>query len=178
MRRTFGLIVLVAAMGSAPACLAQEQQQQPQRPNDDRLQNEYVRRELAPVRIVPAKEYAKGVEALKAKRYKIAVRRLARVTDVAPKKADAWRGLGAAYAGEMRWDASRRAYKRALYLAPDDITSHAGLGLALLALNDPKAQQQAEWLKARTEACNNTCPEAPILKALEAGGPFAQPSSS
>lgn len=128
-------------------------------------------------RLVPAKAYAKGVAALQAKRYKEAVRTLARVTDVAPAKPEAWRGLGAAYAGEMRWDASRRAYKRALYLAPDDITSHAGLGLALLALNDPKAQQQAEWLKARTQACNDTCPEAPLLKVLETRGPFASPGS-
>ena len=175
MRRAFGLMVLVATLGSAPACLAQEQQQPQQRAE---TQVDYIRRELPAPQIIPAKEYAKGVEALKGKRYKAAVRSLARVTDVAPAKADAWRVLGAAYAGERRWDASRRAYKRALYLRPDDITSHAGLGLALLALNDPKAQKQAEWLKARSEACHDTCPEAPILKALEIGGPFAQPASS
>nr|MEA2798884.1 hypothetical protein [Phenylobacterium sp.] len=33
---------------------------------------------------------------------------------------------------------------------------------------------KAEWLKARTDACNDTCPEAPILKALETDGPFAR----
>jgi len=174
MRRAFGLIVLVAALGSAPVCLAQQQH-----PQNDNYQSDagYIRKEFPPAKFAPGKAYAKGVAALRAKRYKEAVRTLARVTDVAPKAPEAWRGLGAAYAGEMRWDASRRAYKRALYLAPDDITSHAGLGLALLALNDPKAQKQAEWLKVRTQACNDACPEAPLLKALETRGPFADPSS-
>lgn len=110
---------------------------------------------------------------MKAKRYKEAVRTLARVTDAAPETPAAWRLLGVAYAGEQRWDASRRAYKRALYLMPDDVISHAGLGVALHALNDPKAQKQADWLKAKAQACNDTCPEAPLLRALEASGPFA-----
>ena len=49
--------------------------------------------------------------------------------------------------------------------------------MALVALNDPKAQKQADWLKAKAQACNATCPEAPILKVLETRGPFAAPSS-
>jgi hypothetical protein len=53
------------------------------------------------------------------------------------------------------------------------VISHAGLGVALQALNDPKAQKQADWLKAKAEACKDVCPEAPLLKALEANGPFA-----
>ena len=169
MRRAFGLIVLVAALGSASASLAQQQQQQ----QDNWRQAEPARRENPPEKFIPAQGYAKGVEALRAKRYKEAVRVLARVTDVAPEKPAAWRLLGVAYAGEQRWDASRRAYKRALYLMPDDVISHAGLGVALQALNDPKAQKQADWLKAKAEACNDTCPEAPLLKALESSGPFA-----
>ena len=177
MRRTLGLLVLVAALGSAQACLAQQGEQQRQSADQNQSNSTETRRELPSPRITPSKAYAKGVAALQDKRYKEAVRRLAFVTDVAPAKPEAWRGLGAAYAGEMRWDASRRAYKRALYLAPDDIVSHAGLGVALVALNDPKAQQQADWLKARSEACNDACPEAPLLKALETRGPFAPPSS-
>ena len=172
MRRPLGLIVLIATVGSASACLAQDLQQQQQQ-RDNYLQNDGIRQPIAPEKFIPAKAYAKGVEALKAKRYKEAVKTLARVTDVAPEKPAAWRGLGAAYAGEQRWDASRRAYKRALYLMPDDVISHAGLGVALLALNDPKAQGQADWLKAKAEACNDACPEAPLLKALETSGPFA-----
>ena len=177
MVRTLGLILLAAALGTAPVCLAQDA---PQQQGGDNVPSDAtsVRKELPPPKFVPAKAYAKGVEALKAKRYREAVRTLARVTDVAPGKPDAWRVLGAAYAGEQRWDASRRAYKRALYLAPDDVVSHAGLGLALVALNDPRAQTQADWLKAKAEACKDACPEAPLLKALERSGPFANPSSS
>jgi tetratricopeptide (TPR) repeat protein len=180
MRRAFGLIVLVAALGTAPACLAQDLagQQQQQQQRDNTLQNDGIRRELPPPKFVPAKAYAKGVEALKAKRYKEAVKTLARVTDEAPDNPAAWRLLGVAYSGEQRWDAARRAYKRALYLAPDDVISHAGLGAALVALNDPKAQAQADWLKAKAEACKDACPEAPLLKALERSGPFAVPPST
>jgi len=172
MRRAFGLIVLIAALGSASGAPAQGQPQQDQRDNYQ-TNAYYMRREIPPAKFIPAQGYAKGVEALKAKRYKEAIKTLARVTDVAPEKPAAWRGLGAAYAGEQRWDASRRAYKRALYLMPDDVISHAGLGVALLALNDPKAQNQADWLKAKAEACNDTCPEAPLLKTLETSGPLA-----
>jgi Flp pilus assembly protein TadD len=132
-----------------------------------------LQKQVPPERFIPAEAYVKGVEALKAKRYRQAIRTLGRVADVAPDKPAAWRGLGAAYAGEQRWNASRRAYKRALYLAPDDVISHAGLAVALLALNDPRAQEQADWLKAKAEACNDTCPEAPLLKALETSRPFA-----
>jgi Flp pilus assembly protein TadD len=170
----FGAIVLVAALGSASACLAQsvEQQQQQQQRDNYPLSAQDLRPQTTPEKFVPAEAYAKGFEALKAKRYKEAVRTLARVTDVAPDRPAAWRLLGVAYAGEQRWDASRRAYKRALYLMPDDVISHAGLGVALVALNDPKAQKQAEWLKAKTEACMDACPEAPLLRALKTGGPF------
>jgi tetratricopeptide (TPR) repeat protein len=174
MRRAFGLMVLVATLGSTSASLAQEQRPafQDQRDNYQTSIRD-LRQEIPPPKFVAAQGYAKGVEALKAKRYKEAVRTLARVTDEAPEKPAGWRLLGVAYAGEQRWDASRRAYKRALYLMPDDVISHAGLGVALQALNDPKAQKQADWLKAKTEACMDVCPEAPLLRALEAGGPFA-----
>ena len=176
MRRTFGLIALVAALGAASASLAQQQPQQDQR--DNYIQNDGIRREQPPAESVPAKAYAKGVEALRAKRYKEAVKTLARVTDEAPDRPAAWRLLGVAYSGEQRWAAARRAYKRALYLAPDDVISHAGLGAALVALNDPKAQAQADWLRAKAEACRDACPEAPLLKALQRSGPFARPPSS
>ncbi len=177
MRRTIGLVVLAAALGSAPACLAQQQPSYPQQDNGAVLQGPYL--DPPPLaKFVPAQGYARGVEALKAKRYKEAVRTLARVADAAPGRPAVWRVLGAAYAGEQRWDASRRAYRRAIYLAPDDVLSHAGLAVALVALNDPRAEKQAAWLKARAQACGDTCPDAPVLKALETSGPFAGPSSS
>jgi len=173
MRRAFGLMVLVASLGSTSASLAQERPTLQDQRDNYLVSASDLRRETAPPKVIPEEGYAKGVEALKAKRYKDAVRRLARVTDEAPEKPAGWRLLGVAYAGEQRWDASRRAYKRALYLMPDDVISHAGLGVALRALNDPKAQKQADWLKAKTEACMDVCPEAPLLRALEISGPFA-----
>lgn len=45
MRRTFGLIVLAVALGSAPACLAQDQQQREQ---ERQLQQQQDRQELLP----------------------------------------------------------------------------------------------------------------------------------
>jgi Tfp pilus assembly protein PilF len=116
----------------------------------------------------PAVEYAKGVEALRAKDYKAAVRALKRVTDAAPKSADAWRLLGVAQAGQDDWKGSRKAYERAVRLDADDMMSHAGLGLALANLKDPKAQGELDWLKAKGAACAETCPEAATLKSLTA----------
>jgi len=116
----------------------------------------------------PAAEYAKAINAIKAKDYKTAARAAQHVTDAAPKSADAWRLLGVAQGGAENWKASRKAYERAVKLAPDDVTSHAGLGMALGKLQDAKAQEQLAWLKARSDACANTCPEAANLKALTA----------
>lgn len=124
-------------------------------------------------RIAQHEERQKGVSALKAKRYRQAVVALGKLSDVAPDDPGVWRLLGAAYAGQERWDHSRKAYKRAVALDPNDIAGHAGLGLALLNLKDPKAQAENDWLKARTLACNNTCPEAGVLQALATRGPFA-----
>lgn len=113
----------------------------------------------------PAAEYAKAVTALKAQDYKAAARAAEHVTDVVPKSIEAWRILGAAKAGSQDWKGSKRAYERAIKVAPDDITSHAGLGLALANLKDGKAQDQLVWLKARSDACGTSCPEASTLKA-------------
>ena len=93
MRRAFGLIVLVAAVGGASASMAQQHQQQQQRKTTTGTRTPApIRRELPPAKFVPAEGYAKGVDALKAKRYKQAVKTLARVTDAAPKAPAAWRG--------------------------------------------------------------------------------------
>ncbi|MET0274022.1 MAG: tetratricopeptide repeat protein [Phenylobacterium sp.] len=114
----------------------------------------------------PAAEYAKAVSALKAQDYKVAARAAQRVTEAAPKSADAWRLLGAARAGSEDWKGARKAYEKAVKFGPDDATSHAGLGLALANLKDPAAQAELDWLKARAQACGTTCPDAANLKAL------------
>jgi Flp pilus assembly protein TadD len=114
----------------------------------------------------PATEYAKAIAALKANDYKNAARAAGHVTDAVPTNPDGWRLLGMAKAGDNDWKGSRRAYERAVKLKPEDATAHAGLGLALANLKDPKAQAENDWLKAKVQACGDSCPEAAQLKGL------------
>jgi Flp pilus assembly protein TadD len=113
----------------------------------------------------PAAEYAKGVEALQASRFKDATRAFRRVTAAQPDSAEAWRGLGQSSAGEADWKGSRRAYERAVKLSPDDVAAHAGLGVALAHLKDAKAQGELDWIKAKAQACGDSCADAAALKA-------------
>ncbi|MDB5419752.1 MAG: hypothetical protein JWP50_3171 [Phenylobacterium sp.] len=140
--------------------------------------------ESAP-RYDPAAEYAKAISALNAKQYKDAARAAQHVTDAAPKNPDAWKLLGAARSGDNDWKGARRAYERLVRLAPDDAVAHAGLGVALANLKDPKVQGEVDWLKARLQACGDSCPEAASLKALTgtvdaamAGDAAAKPSAA
>jgi predicted Zn-dependent protease len=112
----------------------------------------------------PAVEYAKAIAAIRASQFKEAERAATHVTQVAPANPDGWRLLGAAYAGDSRWTNSRRAYAKAVKLAPNDANGHAGLGLAMANLQDPKAQEQLDWLKAKAKACGDGCPDADHLK--------------
>lgn len=114
----------------------------------------------------PATEYAKAIAALKANKYRDAAEAAGHVTDAVPKNPDAWRLLGAAKAGANDWKGSRRAYERAVKLTPDDPSSHAGLGLALANLKDAKAQAELDWLKAKAQACGDSCPDSARLKTL------------
>jgi Flp pilus assembly protein TadD len=132
----------------------------------------------------PATEYAKAVAAMQAKQYRDAARAAQHVTDAVPKSSDAWRLLGAAKAGDNDWKGSRKAYERVVKLSPDDAMGHAGLGLALANLKDPKAQAEIDWLKAKAQACGDTCPDAAALKAMTtevesaaAGGAAPKPSA-
>jgi Flp pilus assembly protein TadD len=114
----------------------------------------------------PAAEYAKAIAALKAGQYRDAARAAQHVADAVPKSPEAWKLLGVARAGDNDWKASRRAYERVVKLTPDDAGAHAGLGMALANLKDPKAQGEIDWLKARLQACGAACPDAASLKAL------------
>jgi Flp pilus assembly protein TadD len=116
----------------------------------------------------PAAEYAKAIAALKAGQYRDAARAAQHVTDAVPKSPDAWRLLGAAKAGDSDWKGSRRAYERLVKLAPDDASAHAGLAVALANLKDAKVQAELDWLKAKQQACNDSCPDAATLKGLTA----------
>jgi Flp pilus assembly protein TadD len=179
MRRTFRTITVAAVLAGLAAgpALAQSAEAYAVRENGPYAQPGF--RNGAPETPVdPASDYARGLAALQGKDYKAAVHFLGRTTDVAPAFAGGWRALGAAFAGQGKWASSRRAYKRALYLRPDEVVSRAGLAVALLALNDPKAAEQAAWLKARAAACNDACPDAATFRALAASGPFAGPPAS
>jgi Flp pilus assembly protein TadD len=120
----------------------------------------------ATARYDPAMEYAKAIAAMKAEQYKDAAKAAEHVTDAVPKNPDAWQLLGAAKAGANDWKGSRRAYEKAMKLTPDDVRAHAGLGLALANLKDPKAQAEADWLKSKAQACGDSCPDAARLKAF------------
>jgi len=112
----------------------------------------------------PAAEYAKGVAAMNAQKYKDAERAFGRVVEAVPKNAEAWRLLGAANVAQNDFKGARRAYDRAIKLEPDSIQARQGLGISLGALKDPKAQAELDWLKAKAQTCG-TCAEAGALKA-------------
>jgi Flp pilus assembly protein TadD len=123
--------------------------------------------ESAP-RYDPSAEYAKAVAALKSNQFKAAASAAEHVTEAVPKNPDAWRLLGAAKAGDRDWRGSRTAYERATKLTPDDAEAHAGLGVALANLKDPKVKAEIDWLTARAQACGDSCPQAGHLKSLSA----------
>jgi Flp pilus assembly protein TadD len=116
----------------------------------------------------PSAEYAKAVAALRGKQFKAAATAAEHVTEAVPTNPDGWRLLGAAKAGDRDWRGSRKAYERAAKVAPDDAEAHAGMGVALANLKDPKAKAEVEWLTARAEACGVNCPDAGRLKSLAA----------
>jgi Flp pilus assembly protein TadD len=115
----------------------------------------------------PTAEYAKAVNALKARQFRDAARAAEHVTDAIPQSPDAWHLLGAAKAGDNDWKGSRRAYEKMVRLAPDNPVAHAGLAMALVNLKDGKAQGEIDWLKAKVAACGEACPDAATLKGLE-----------
>lgn len=136
----------------------------------------------------PAEEYAKAVRYIQAKEYKKAAIAAGNVTSAAPKSLDGWRLLGVAQTGAQNWKGARRAYERAMKLSPDDPAVRAGLGVALANLQDPKAQEQLDWLKAKASACAAGCDPA-MLKSLtaevesavaagSAAAPAAKPSAA
>jgi tetratricopeptide (TPR) repeat protein len=112
----------------------------------------------------PAEEYRKAVAAIQAKEFKKAATAAQHVTEAAPRSVEGWRVLGIAQAGSFNWKGARKAYEKAVKLAPDDVISHAGLGMALAKLQDGKAQAELDWLKAKASACGS-CSDAAQLQA-------------
>jgi Tfp pilus assembly protein PilF len=134
----------------------------------------------------PAEEYAKAVKAIQAKDYKTAARSAQRVADAAPKSLDGWKLLGVAQSGAENWKGAKKAYEKAIKLAPDDLAVRGGLGLALAKLQDAKAQEQLDWLKGKEAGCTSDCATlkaltAEVEKAMTpaaATGAAAQPSAA
>src|SRR5437667_304519 len=81
-----------------------------------------------------AVEYRKAVDALQKQDYKSAAKAAQHVTDAAPQSVDGWRLLAVAQAGAENWKGAKTAYQKAVRLDPNDMTSHAGLGVALAKL--------------------------------------------
>lgn len=127
----------------------------------------------------PAEEYAKAIKAIQAKDYKTAAKSAQRVADAAPKSVDGWKLLGVAQSGAENWKGARKAYEKALKLAPEDMAVRGGLGLAAAKLQDAKAaQEQLDWLKAQQAACTGDCATlkgitAEVEKAMTTGAAAA-----
>jgi len=131
----------------------------------------------------PAEEYAKAIKAIQARDYKTAARSAQRVADAAPRSVDGWKLLGVAQSGAENWKGARKAYEKAVKLAPDDLAVRAGLGVAQARLQDPKAQEQLTWLKAKADACASDCATvksltAEVEKAVAGGTAAGQPSAA
>jgi Tfp pilus assembly protein PilF len=131
----------------------------------------------------PAEEYAKAVASIQAKDYRKAAVAAGHVTQAAPKSVDGWKLLGVAQSGAQNWKGARKAYERAVKLDPDDLPSHAGLGLALANVKDPKAQEQLSWLKQKADGCTAGCDTVKALagqveQAIGGAAPETKPSAA
>jgi len=114
----------------------------------------------------PIKAFSEGVIALDAGRFDQAAAALQQAAEDSPENSDVWRFIGAARAGTKDWAGSRAAYERALKLSPLDVGSHAGLGVALFALGDPRARAEADWMAEKVRTCAGKCVDADYLGAM------------
>lgn len=114
----------------------------------------------------PAAEYAKGLEALKAKDYSKAKRAFDRVIAVAPKDANTQFLAGMSRTGQSDWKGAKKFLEKAVKLDPKMIRAHQELGVTYAKLGDPaKAQATLATLKAEDTSCGGTCDDAAEIKA-------------
>jgi len=114
----------------------------------------------------PVVEYRKGIEALKAGKYRDADHDFDHVLSVAPDNPDVLylQGLAKGAGGDLK--GSERAFEKALRLKPDNIRARRESATTLIQLGQPdKAQAQLDILKKRMDACGDTCPDAADLKS-------------
>jgi tetratricopeptide (TPR) repeat protein len=114
----------------------------------------------------PAADYRKGVEALQAGKFKDADRSFSYVLEAAPKDSNVWMLQGMAKAGNKDLKGAQRAYERSVQYNDKNIDAHRELGVTYAKTNQgPKAQKELDALKAKADACKDTCPDAAKLKA-------------
>lgn len=114
----------------------------------------------------PAAEYQKGVDALKANKWKDAQRAFGHVTEAAPKLPEGWFLLGYSKAQGGDLKGGRKAYEKAAKLKPEDIATRRELAVTLAKLGEPdKAGAELTELKARATSCAGTCADAALLKS-------------
>jgi predicted Zn-dependent protease len=111
-------------------------------------------------------EHAAAIRAIEAKDYARAQRLATVASRLAPRNVDVLKVLGAAQMGGDDWPGAARTYSAVVRLDRTDPVAHAGLGVALARLNDPKAKDQLVWLKGRAEQCAGRCPDAERLAVL------------
>lgn len=117
----------------------------------------------------PAAEYLKGVDALKAGKFKNAERAFAKVAQAAPRDANTQVLLGLARGGQNNWKGAQRAYEKALKASPDLIPARRELAVSLARQGQAElARAELDRLKGRDATCANACPEAADLKAAVA----------
>ncbi len=114
----------------------------------------------------PAAEYQKGVDALKASKWKDAQRAFSRVTEAAPKLHEGWFLLGYSKAQGGDHKGARKAYDKAVKLKPEDIATRRERAVTFARLGEAgEAGAELAGLKARATTCAGTCADAALLKS-------------
>jgi tetratricopeptide (TPR) repeat protein len=106
--------------------------------------------------------YAKGVTAVKAKRFDQAIPLMEAVVDADPKNADAWNWLGYSHRKSGDFDAALRSYNQALALKPKHRGANEYLGELYLQMG--KLDQAEQRLVVLDSACFFGCEEYRELK--------------
>lgn len=156
MSRITAALIAVALAAAAPAFAQQSEMENLQAGGDALLANH---RETTQYSI------DRATQALQARDYKTARRYASSVVRADPKRIESWKLLGAAQIGLQDWNGARRSYTNAVRITPGDPESRAGLGVAMARLNDPKAQEQLDWLTAKVAACTSNCAALTRFKA-------------
>ena len=113
-----------------------------------------------------AKEYQKGIDALKINDFKAANTAFNHVLEVVPKNENALLLSGFTKASLQDFKGARDTYKKLLTVNKDNIKGIQGLGVAYYTLGDKdNGAKQLDSLKQRATVCADTCANAADLKA-------------